>query len=149
MTIDINISKILQEQTTDLHALFCVEDLTSNMINIIPRLSESPTFCRGLMPVWKTYYYSFYPKFNVDWEYHRLYRVKMNPNKVSFQKVTGNHEPTFIYSFVPNSPFLHHLKTENCNVFSCFQIVEKGCIGNKWGNISLLVFFLLCITKRN
>ena len=133
------------------------------MINIIPRLSESPTFSLGLMPVWpqlwlkyvevvllrKTYYCSFYPKFNVDWEYHRFYRVKMNPNKVSFQKVISNHERTFIYSFVPNSPFLHHLKTENCNVFWCFQRVEKGCIGNKWGNISLLVFFLLCITKRN
>ena len=35
--------------------------------------------------------------------------------------------------FVPNAPFLYPLKTsENLTVFSCFQGIEKGCIGNDW-----------------
>ena len=35
--------------------------------------------------------------------------------------------------FVPNVPVLCPLKTsENRKVFSCFQGVEKGCIGNEW-----------------
>ena len=35
-------------------------------------------------------------------------------------------------SSVPNAPFPYPLKTENLMVFSCFQGVEKGGIGNKW-----------------
>ena len=34
---------------------------------------------------------------------------------------------------VPNEPFLYPLKTsENLMVFWCFQVVEKGGIGNEW-----------------
>ena len=36
-----------------------------------------------------------------------------------------------INPFVPYSPFLYHLKTENRKVF-CFQGVEKGCVENAW-----------------
>ena len=37
--------------------------------------------------------------------------------------------------FIPNAPFLYLLKkSENHKVFSCFQGVENGCIGNKWVN---------------
>ena len=43
----------------------------------------------------------------------------------------------FINSFVPNAPFLYPLTTsENLKVFCCFQGVAKGCIGNKWVNLS-------------
>ena len=36
-------------------------------------------------------------------------------------------------SFVPNAPFLYPLKlSENRKIISCFQGVEKGCIGNEW-----------------
>ena len=42
-----------------------------------------------------------------------------------------------INPFIPNAPFLYPLKTpENNKVFSCDQWVEKGCIGNKWVQIS-------------
>ena len=35
-------------------------------------------------------------------------------------------------TFVPNAPFLYHLKTsEKHKVFCCFQGVEKGCIRAK------------------
>ena len=38
-----------------------------------------------------------------------------------------------INPFVPNAPFLYPLKTsENCRVFWCFQLIEKGCTGNRW-----------------
>ena len=38
-----------------------------------------------------------------------------------------------INRFVPNAPFLYHLKSyENLTVFWCFQGLEKVCIGNKW-----------------
>ena len=41
--------------------------------------------------------------------------------------------PSDINPFVPNAPFLYHLKTlEKRKVFWCFLGVEKGCIGNKW-----------------
>ena len=54
--------------------------------------------------------------------------------------------PTYFNLFVRNASFStpwKHLKTvrfsdvfkENCKVFSCFQGVEKGCIGNKWFNM--------------
>ena len=34
--------------------------------------------------------------------------------------------------FVPNAPLFYPLKTsENHKVFWCFQVVEKGCIGNE------------------
>ena len=33
---------------------------------------------------------------------------------------------------VPNAPFPCPLKTEKLMVFSCFQVLEKGGIGNKW-----------------
>ena len=40
--------------------------------------------------------------------------------------------------FMPNVPFLYPLKvSENRKVIWCFQRVEKGCIGNKWGKIIL------------
>ena len=40
-----------------------------------------------------------------------------------------------INPFVPNAPFLYRLKTsENLTVFSYFQRVEKGCIGNELVN---------------
>ena len=39
---------------------------------------------------------------------------------------------TDINPFVPNAPFPYPLKTENRKIFSCFQGVEKGSIGNKW-----------------
>ena len=38
--------------------------------------------------------------------------------------------------FVPNALFLYSLKTsENITIFWCFQMVEKGCIVNKWVNL--------------
>ena len=37
------------------------------------------------------------------------------------------------YPFFLNAPFLYPLKTsENCNIFWCFQVLEKGCIGKEW-----------------
>ena len=43
-----------------------------------------------------------------------------------------------INPFVPNAPFLYPLKTsENCEVFWCFQGVEKACVGNEWVKQSL------------
>ena len=45
-----------------------------------------------------------------------------------------------INPFVPNAPFLYPLKTsENCNVFWCFQGIEKGCVGNKWVNEGVII----------
>ena len=42
-------------------------------------------------------------------------------------------------ALVPNAPILYLLKTsENRKVFSFFQGVEKGCIGNKWVKVILL-----------
>ena len=39
----------------------------------------------------------------------------------------------FFNPFFPNASFLYPLKQlENRKVFWCFQVVEKGCIGNKW-----------------
>ena len=55
-----------------------------------------------------------------------------------------------ISPFVLNAPFLYPQKTlENRKVFQCFQVVEKGCIGNewvmlfalKWENYSERIFF--------
>ena len=40
---------------------------------------------------------------------------------------------------VPNVPFLWLQKTsENREVFWFFQVVEKGCIGNKWVQVIVL-----------
>ena len=41
----------------------------------------------------------------------------------------SDHSIRMFNLFVPNAPFLHPLKT------SCFQGVEKGCIGNKGRNV--------------
>ena len=42
-------------------------------------------------------------------------------------------QKTPVNPFVPNAPFLYPLNTsENRKVFSCFQGVEKGYIGNEW-----------------
>ena len=39
----------------------------------------------------------------------------------------------FFNPFFPNASFLYPLKPlENRKVFWCFQVVEKGCIGNEW-----------------
>ena len=45
--------------------------------------------------------------------------------------------------FVPNAPFLYPLKT-------CFQVVERGCIGNKWVKLfrKLFLFTKSWITPR-
>ena len=44
--------------------------------------------------------------------------------------------------FVPNVPFLYHLKTsENLTVF-CLQGVEKACTGNEWGKKSRAIHHL-------
>ena len=56
--------------------------------------------------------------------------------KKLMMEILDNFE-NFIYnkfnSFVPNAPFLYHLKTsENLVLFWCFQGVEKGCVGNEW-----------------
>ena len=41
-----------------------------------------------------------------------------------------------VIPIVPNAPFLYLLKiSENFKVFWCFQGVERGCNGNKWGQI--------------
>lgn len=66
---------------------------------------------------------------------------------------------TFFKPFVPNSPFLYSLKTEN---LWCFQGVDKGWIGNKWVNSGVFRtlwwnffvrivngFYLLTIEMRN
>ena len=47
-----------------------------------------------------------------------------------------------IMPFVLNATFLYHF-----TVLSCFQGVEKGCIGNKWVNILLLLLVLICYIK--
>ena len=50
--------------------------------------------------------------------------------------------------FVPNKPFLYLLKTsENLMVFWCFQDEEKGCIGNKWINVSLWKSVWWCLPQ--
>ena len=49
--------------------------------------------------------------------------------RINFWKSTLN-------PFVPNASFLYPLNTsENRKVFWCFQVVEKGCIGNEWVNV--------------
>ena len=49
------------------------------------------------------------------------------------------HNSVTINPFVPNAPFLYPLKkSENLKVFRCFQGVQKGYIGNKWVNLTLL-----------
>ena len=51
---------------------------------------------------------------------------------------------------VPNTNFLYLLKTlENHMVFSCFQGVEKGCIGNKWVKTSCNLFGFIKISLKN
>ena len=47
-----------------------------------------------------------------------------------------------INAFVPSAPFLYRLKTsENRKVFWWFQLIEKGCFGNKWvRNTSISLF---------
>ena len=58
--------------------------------------------------------------------YHYLWRYILNINP-----------------FVPNAPLPYPLKTsKNLTVF-CFQEVEKGCIGNKWVNLSQTNLFLI------
>ena len=53
----------------------------------------------------------------------------LNPHYCTFK--------TQINPFVPNAPFLCHLKTlKNLTVFWCFQGIEKGCIGNEWVKIA-------------
>ena len=43
--------------------------------------------------------------------------------------------------FVPNAPCPYPLKTsKNRQVFSCFQGVEKDCIGSEWVNQNFLCF---------
>ena len=37
----------------------------------------------------------------------------------------------YIKPFVPNAHFLHSLKTSENDKFLCFQVIEKGCTGNK------------------
>ena len=66
----------------------------------------------------------------------RIFFNKENTLKTSF--VLAHHELYTLYirclinSLVPNAPFLYPLKiSENLTVFSCFQGVEKGWIGNK------------------
>ena len=50
------------------------------------------------------------------------------------------HSPWFFNPFVANAPFLYHLKaSENSTVFWCFQGVEKGCIGNEWVNMKVVI----------
>ena len=42
----------------------------------------------------------------------------------------------YVNPFAPSASLLYPLKTsENRKVFWCFQVVKKGCIGNKWVNI--------------
>ena len=39
--------------------------------------------------------------------------------------------------FAPSAPFSNPVKTsEYLTVFWCFQRVEKGCIGNKWVDLT-------------
>ena len=58
-------------------------------------------------------------------------------NFIVLSIVAGNHPANVspfsnIFSpFVPNALFLYPLKTSENLKFSCFQGVEKGCIGNK------------------
>ena len=41
--------------------------------------------------------------------------------------------------FIANAPFLYLLKTsENGKVFWCFQVAEKGCIGDGWVELSFI-----------
>ena len=52
-------------------------------------------------------------------------RTKIKTNESAFQ----------INPFVPKAPFLYPPKTSenlNLSVFSCFQVVGKGCIGSAW-----------------
>ena len=49
---------------------------------------------------------------------------------------------TWLNPFVSNVPFLYPLKTtENRKIFWCFQLVRKGCIENKWVNLTLFGSF--------
>ena len=48
---------------------------------------------------------------------------------------------TLINPYLPNAPFLYSLKTsENLAVFGCFQGLGKGCVENKWVNITQVKF---------
>ena len=50
-----------------------------------------------------------------------------------FSSIAAAFKIVDVNPFVPNAPFLDPLKTlENHTVFSCFQVVEKGCIENNW-----------------
>ena len=58
---------------------------------------------------------------------------------ISFM-LTGNDYrlcKVFFNPFVSNTPFLYPLKTsENLTIFRYFQGLKKGCIGNKWVNVT-------------
>ena len=45
---------------------------------------------------------------------------------------------TLINPSVPNTPFLYNLKTSENRKVLCFQVAEKGCIGNEWVNTTIL-----------
>ena len=48
-----------------------------------------------------------------------------------FSNIAAAFKIVDVSPFVPNAPFLDPLKTlKNHTVFSCFQVVEKGCIEN-------------------
>ena len=72
--------------------------------------------------------------------------------RISFVLYSDLH---FFNLFVPNAPFLYHLKTsENRKVFWCFQGVPTGGIGNEWVNtlvkncISVSVLWKKLFRKR-
>ena len=72
----------------------------------------------------------FYMKHNTDLKWIKPFHataVFLYPSK--FQKNSGfliTRYNSRVNPFVPNAPFLYSL------VFWCFQVVEKGCIGNEW-----------------
>ena len=46
-----------------------------------------------------------------------------------------------VNSIVSNTPFLYPLKTsEKLPIFWCFQEVEKGSTGNKWVNVTIILY---------
>ena len=62
-----------------------------------------------------------------------LYLLSTNVFKNWFRPIL-----LIINPFVPtNASFFYPLKiSENRMIFWCFQGVEKGCIGNKWVNVT-------------
>ena len=86
---------------------------------------------------WRTYLTSLGPPF------YRIEDTMLILSVILFMRYIGADKSSFVCigmnPLVPSVPFLWLQKTsENREVFWFFQVVEKGCIGNKWVQVIVL-----------